>query len=121
MKLNLPNGIEINEFEDKFRFRGTADQIQQLSVELRKIKNLSNGEKCRLGKLTLIVSDEVPDFNAKSTIQLPKHAWNIMASKFSEVAYNWEESPFDFNTCGYLQPRLEIDLGVELIGEPNQR
>jgi hypothetical protein len=121
MKLNLPKGLVLDELNDKFRFRGTADQIQELSTELRKIQNLRNGQKCHLDKLTIIVSDEVPAFADKFTIQLPKKAWNIMASKFSEVAYNWEESPFDFNDCGYLSPKLGIDLGVELIGEPNPR
>ncbi len=121
MKLNLPKGIELNEFEGKFRFKGTADQIQELSIELKKIQSLRNGEKCHLGKLTLIVSDKIPDFISKSTIQLPKQAWTVMASKFSEVAHNWEKSPFDFNDCGYLSQRLAIDLGIELIGEPNQK
>ena len=121
MKLNLPRGLVLDELEDKFRFRGTADQIQELSIELRRIQNLRNGQKCHLDKLTLIVSDEVPAFADNFTIQLPKEAWNILASKFSEVAFSWEESPFDFNDCGYLSPVLGIDLGVELIGAPNPR
>jgi hypothetical protein len=121
MILNLPKGIELYELEDKFRFKGTADQIQALSIELRKIKNLSNGETCQLDRLTFVVSDEVPYLVDKSTIQLPKQAWGIMASKFSEVANSWEESPFDFNDCAYLSPRLQVDLGVELIGKPNPR
>ncbi len=121
MKLSLPKGLVLDELEDKFRFRGTADQIQELSKELRRMQNLSHGQKCRLEKLTFIISDEVPAFADKFTIQLPKQAWNIMASKFSEVANSWEESPFDFNDCGYLSPKLEIDLGVELIVEPNPR
>jgi len=43
-----------------------------------------------------------------------------MASKFIEVATGWEESPLDFNDCGYLYPRLDTDLGVELVGEPKK-
>jgi hypothetical protein len=51
-------------------------------------------------------------------IALPADAWNIMASKFMEVAYGLEDSPFDFNDCGYLTPRLKRDLGIEMIGNP---
>jgi hypothetical protein len=43
-----------------------------------------------------------------------------MASKFIEVATGWEESPLDFNDCGYLNPRLDTGLGVELVGEPKK-
>jgi hypothetical protein len=44
------------------------------------------------------------------------HAWNIAASKFIEVATGREKSPFDFGDCGYLRPRPDVDIGVELRG-----
>jgi hypothetical protein len=46
------------------------------------------------------------------------HAWSIAASKFIEVATGREKSPFDFGDCGYLRPRPDVDIGVELRGEP---
>ena len=55
-----------------------------------------------------------------SLLALPPHAWNIVASKFAEVATGWEKSPFYFSECGFLSPPPEPDVGVELVGTPLQ-
>ena len=117
----LPEGIEVIELQDGLTFRGTAEQINQLANEIRQLSNLKNNEKVKFGQYLFIISDLVPTTANKGTVQLPNHAWNIMASKFSEVANSWEESPFNFNDCGYINPKLEFDLGVELVGQPNPR
>ena len=72
----------------------------------------------QLDDFELTVADRPSSFNKR--IAMPADAWNIMASKFIEVAIGWEESPLDFNDCGYLYPRLDTDLGVELVGEPKK-
>ena len=109
------------ELRDRLTFRGTAEQIDQLANEIRQLSNLKNNEKVIFGQYRFIISDLVPTTPNKGTVQLPNHAWNIMASKFSEVANSWEESPFNFNDCEYINPKLEFDLGVELVGQPNPR
>jgi hypothetical protein len=68
----------------------------------------------------LYVTNNPKDPHRRGRIALPPNAWNILASKFAEVATGWEESPFDFGDCGYLHPRPEPDLGVELVGEPEK-
>lgn len=115
----LPPGMELIELSDGLRFKGTADQIETLASEIRKISNLKEGESLSMGKYVFIVSETIHEPEQTNIIQLPKDAWKIMASKFNEVAYDWEESPFDFNSCGYIRPRISFDLGVELVGEAN--
>ena len=117
----LPRGIEVIELQEGLTFRGTAEQIDQLANEIRLLSTLKNNEKVKFGQYRFIISDFVPTNPDKGTIQLPNHAWNIMASKFSEVANSWEDSPFNFNDCGYINPKLDFDLGVELVGEPKPR
>ena len=117
----LPKGIEVIELQDRLRFKGTAHQIDQLANEIRQLSTLKNDQKVKLADYSFITSDLVPTLSKSGTIQLPNHAWNIMASKFSEVANNWEDSPFYFNDCGYINPKLDFDIGVELVGEPNPR
>lgn len=117
----LPAGIEVIELQDRLRFKGTANQIDLLAHEIRQLSTLKNNWKVKLGDYTFITSDLMPIFPKSGTIQLPYRAWNVMASKFSEVANNWENSPFDFNDCGYITPKLDFDIGVELVGEPNLR
>ena len=117
----LPKDIEVIEFQDRLRFKGTANQIDQLALEIQQLSTLKNDQKVKLGDYSFVISDIVPILPKRGIIQLPNHAWNIMASKFSEVANNWEDSPFDFNDCGYINPKLDFDIGVELIGEPNPR
>jgi hypothetical protein len=51
---------------------------------------------------------------------LPGEAGNCLASKFTEVTYGSEESPFDFGDCGYLYPSPYADPGVEPVGEPDK-
>ena len=118
---NLPKGIEVVEHQDGLIFKGSAEQIDQLADEIRQLSTLKNNEKVKFGQYRFIISDFIPATQNKGTVQLPNHAWNIMASKFSEVANSWEDSPFNFNDCGYINPKLEFDIGVELVGQPNPR
>lgn len=117
----LPKGIEVIEHHDGLTFKGTAEQIDQLANKIRHLSTLKNNDKIKFGKYCFIISDFVPTTPKRGTVQLPSHAWNIMASKFSEVANSWEDSPFNFNDCGYINPRLNFDIGVELVGEPKPR
>ncbi|QIL74611.1 hypothetical protein [Hymenobacter sp. HDW8] len=119
MVLELPKGIQIIELPHAMRFKGDAASIERLESELRIIQHSSFEQKYTLGSITLIVSDELPYALRKGTYQMPRDAWNVLASKFMEVAMSLEDSPFDFNDCGYLYPPLEFDLGVELVVKPN--
>ncbi len=120
-KFNLPDGMDLIELDNKLRFKGTADQIDRLSSEILKIAELKKNQKYKLGKFIFSVSDTIPtDFDLHH-VRILADAWKIMSLKFREVANSWESSPFDFNDCGYLDPKLEFNLGVELVGEPNPR
>jgi hypothetical protein len=100
--------------ETGWRFRGTAEEILAVAGALRKMKDLPEGSRIRHGRLEYIVSEQIPENPPKCDIYMPGHAWAAAASKFAEVALGWEESPFDFNTCGYLPQKLKWDLGVEV-------
>lgn len=117
----LPKDIEVIELHDRLMFKGAANQIDQLAFEIQQLSTLKNDQKVILGDYSFVISDIAPTLPKRGIIQLPNHAWNIMASKFSKVANNWEDSPFDFNDCGYIKPKLDFDIGVEPIGEPNPR
>ena len=102
------------------RFRGPALSLRGLAESIRVLSEAPLGLVCRVGAVELYVTEDPSDSHAKGRIALPRDAWNILSSKFVEVTAGWEESPFDFGDCGYLYPRPEIDLGVELVGEPER-
>jgi hypothetical protein len=121
MKLTLPKEVVIISDPSRIRFQGGAEQILVLSKELEKISFLNDGDYAELKPFKFYVSSVVVhDYNANN-FYLPMDAWRIMAAKFREVASSWEDSPFDFNDCGYISPKLERDIGVELIGDPYPR
>lgn len=66
----------------------------------------------------LCSSNEIPAIPDPFVVVLPPDSWGIVASKFAEVVGGWEESPFYFGECGYLSPRPEPDIGIELVGTP---
>ena len=66
----------------------------------------------------LCSANEAPAIPDPSVVVLPPDAWNIVASKFSDVVSGREDSPFYFGDCGYLSPRPEPDVGIELVGTP---
>ena len=116
IKIDIPDGMEIIKSENGIRLKGTAQQIIDISEQIRPIKNLPPGGFALLDEYELVVSNQISRINKR--ISLPADAWNIMASKFIEVAIDFEQSPFDFSDCGYLYPKPAFDIGVELIGKP---
>ena len=116
LKIDLPKGMSSRIADDKIRFIGTTNSLTYLAHEIRKLNLLENGDLIKLDKVDLRVSDEITNFNYdKKMIEMPRQAWNIFASKILEVVDGYEDSPFDFNDCGYLSPRQDFDIGVELI------
>ena len=117
----LPDGVEILVGARGPIFRGTAASVfPGVTDFLRELASLPVGRGVRVGKFYFYSSNEIP-LNLDSTVVvLPPDAWNIAASKFAEVAAGWEDSPFYFGDCGYLQTRPEPDVGIELIGAPLQ-
>lgn len=114
-KIDLPNGMSSRIEDDKIRFIGTSNNLIDLAHEIRKLNLMENGDLIKLGEVDLRVSDEITNFiKGKKMIEMPRHAWNIFASKILEVVNGYEDSPFDFNDCGYLSPRLNFDIGIEL-------
>ena len=102
LEILVPTTIEIVHMDDKVRFRGTKEDISKFSKEFYRLKELNDGQLCKLDKYTLKVSDYItPDREKENWIELPNHAWGIMGSKFNEVPYEYEDNPFDFNDCGY--------------------
>lgn len=119
-QISLPDSVRVIKGPRGPRFRGPATALRELAELLRLLKEEPVGFVCNVGPFELYVTDSPNDAHAKGRIALPRHAWNILASKFIEVTAGMEESPFDFGDCGYLYPRPDPDLGVELIGEPEE-
>ena len=118
LKIKVPLGIDIDYHSDKVRFKGTKTDISNFAEELRKISKLKDGQLCKLDKLTLKVSNYITsDQNKEFWVELPDHAWNIMASKFQDVVEQFDDNPFDFNDCGYTN-RTPFDIGIEITDLP---
>jgi len=105
MRIDLPETMKIIQGPKGLRFKGPAFAIRQLASSLRNLRDAPLGLVCTIGQI-------------EGRITLPREAWNILASKFLEVATGREESPFDFGDCGYLHPIPVLDIGIELVGEP---
>lgn len=118
LEIKVPTSIEIVHMDDKVRLRGTKDDISKFAKEFYRLKELSDGQLCKLDKYTLKVSDYItPDREKENWIELPNHAWGIIGSKFNEVPYEYEDNPFDFNDCGYTD-KYPFDIGVEVTDLP---
>lgn len=118
--LDVPSDVQIVRGPNGPRFRGPALPLRGLAESLRSLSEAPLGLVCHVGPIELYVTEDPSDLHAEGRVALPRDAWNILASKFVEVTAGWEESPFDFGDCGYLHPSPEIDLGVELVGEPER-
>jgi hypothetical protein len=118
LEIKEPTGIEIVHMNNKVRFRGTKEDISKFSKEFYRLKELNDGQICKLDIYTLKVSNFItPDRDRQNWIELPNHAWVIMGSKFNEVPYELEDNPFDFNDCGYTD-KNPFDIGVEVTDLP---
>ena len=118
LKIKIPSTISVTYYPDKVRFKGDKAAIANLAEEIRQVSKLKNGQLSKLDKLTLKVSDEITlDSYKPFWVELPNHAWNIMASKFQDVVEGFEDNPFDFNDCGYTT-KVPLDLGVEITDMP---
>ena len=118
LRIHLPANIDIEYQADKVRFIGSKTNLSNFAEEIRKVSKLKDGQLCRLDRLTLKVSDEITnDRNKELWIELPDHAWNIMASKFQDVVEEFENNPFDFNDCGYTN-KIPFDIGIKIIDLP---
>lgn len=116
-RFRLPEGVEIITGINGPVFRGPATALfPAITVFLRQLSHKPVGSRVRVGKFLLCSSNERPVIPDPLVVVLPPDAWNIVASKFAEVVDGWEESPFYFGDCGYLSPRPEPDVGIELVG-----
>jgi hypothetical protein len=115
MKIELPVGVTSKLYPDKIRFIGDKDSISVFAERIRNLKDLKTGALVKLGEIKVGVSEEITyRFFEKNFVEMPGHAWNIFASKIQDVVEGFEENPFDFNDCGYLYPKLQFDIGVEI-------
>jgi hypothetical protein len=121
MILNLPASVEIVQGPRGPRFRGPALALRELAASLRTLRDAPVGSICTVDSVELYVTNDPKDPNNSGRIALPNDAWNILASKFTEVTWGYEKSPFYFGDCGYLYPRPDPDLGVELVGKPDKK
>jgi len=120
LEIIIPPNIEIIHLKNKVRFRGTKDDIYEFAEQFMRLKELPDCTLCKLDKYTLKVSDYMTeDRFRKDWIELPNHAWVIVACKFREVASDYEESPFYFNECRYTN-RIPFDIGVEVTDIPKR-
>lgn len=118
LEIIVPDSIELVEYPDKVRFKGTKEDIAVFAKEFFRLKALSNGQICKLGKYTLKISDYITeDSTKKNWIELPSDAWAIMGAMFRDVTYESENNPFDFNDCCYTN-RIPFDFGVEVTDLP---
>jgi hypothetical protein len=118
LEINVPDNIEIVHMDNKVMFRGTKESIYKFGKEFYKLRDLSDGQLCKLDKYTLKVSEYLtPDREKQNWIELPNHAWGIMGSKFNEVPSGYEDNPFDFNNCGYTD-KNPFDIGIEVTDLP---
>lgn len=115
LEIEVPRNLEIVPMEHKVLFRGSREDIAALAQAFFQFKTLKDGALCKLDRYTLKVSDYITEDGKRPYwIELPGHAWVIMGCKFQEVAFGHEESPFDFNDCGYTN-EIPYDIGVELV------
>jgi hypothetical protein len=94
--------------------------MQELAAGLRSLQNAPLGFVCRVGSVTLYVTNDPADVLSQGRVSMPPDAWSVLASKVIEVTAGWEDSPFDFSECGFLAPPPTPDIGVELVGEPER-
>lgn len=112
LEIKVPTTIEVIHMSDKVRFRGNREDISNFAKQFYQLKELKNGQLCKMDKYVLKVSEyKTEDSYKKNWIELPGDAWAIMGSKFREVP-DYESSPFDFNNCGYI--KIPFDIGVEV-------
>ncbi len=111
----VPDSITIIEFSDKIRFKGKQKILSNFVEEIRNISKLSDGQLCKVDEHTFKVSKFITDDSLKPKwVELPDHAWNIIASKFQDVLGEYDDNPLDFNDCSYLSPKLLFDIGIEV-------
>jgi len=117
----IPKGIQQEWFDDKVRFIGSKSELFSFIEEFRRLTTLNNGDCVKLGKLTLKVSDHLTeDRDKQNWVELPTHAWNIMASKFYDVLEAFENNPFDFNECSYTY-KNPFDIGIQCKDLPTNK
>ena len=78
------------------------------------------GYRVHLGAWTLAVEDDVPADPDPLVVTMPGKAWNIAASVLRDAANGDYESPFGFGDVGYLNPRADPDIGIEVETPPTR-
>lgn len=115
----LPENVEIVTGVNGPLLRGPASALfPAIIVLFWELSHKPVGSRVRMGMFEFRSSNEIPLIPDPLVVVLPPDAWNILASKFAEVVSGREESPFYFAECGYLSPRPEPDIGIELVGPP---
>ena len=75
LEIKVPISIEIVHMNDKVRFRGRKEDILKFVNEFHRLKELGDGQLCKLDRYTLKVSDYITsDREKENWIELPNHA-----------------------------------------------
>ncbi len=119
LKIILSKRIRVDRQKDRITFIGTRDDILTFAAEIRKISRLNDGELAKVGCYFFKLSNFITaDQFRENWVELSGLGWNVMASKFSEVVYGYEQNPFYFNDCGFTT-KLPLDIGVKVIDLEN--
>lgn len=112
----LPPNVELVEGPNGgLRLRGSAQDIADAVQGFRTFKKLPEGTTFTAGEWTLQVSDHIQ--SAPRLISMPGWAWGFAAGVLEEVPYGGYWNPFEFGRTRPLDPPLERDIGVEVIGD----
>lgn len=124
-EFKVPPGLVVETRKAGLRFRGDAAAILRLEDEFSKLARSESGDEVRVEGWVLRVQDEVPADDEPECVVMPWHAWWMAGHLFSDVAYGYYNSPFDFSDVGYIcfiahdgtaSPCPSPDIGVILDG-----
>jgi len=111
----LPAGIDVIDGSRGPRFRGAAQEIYDSVQPFRYFRDLPEGTSFIVSNWTLRVCDQVESLD--HTVSMPGWAWGFAAGILGDVAWGQYDNPFYFGSTGPLDPPLENDIGVEVVGE----
>ncbi|MEQ8764103.1 MAG: hypothetical protein RL885_09255 [Planctomycetota bacterium] len=121
--LQLPPGMRVDTTRSGIRFQGTAPALRALSASLRPLASSPDHTIWRVpvrgdSPWKLVSQEQYPVLHRRFTVIMPPDAWAVIVWKLLHVSSGLEGPSFQFAECGYLRPAPNVDVAIDLLGDP---
>jgi len=111
---NIPAGVEWLMEDDMLKMKGHQKGLQEMSLIIQAFAHDEETIGIFHQNFLLIKHHEPVNYKDHIVIAMPDEAWAVWGGKMADVAWEHDVEETSFNSIGFFQETLPIDIGIHM-------